>query len=286
MHFEILHRTRYTYSRPVFLEPHMLRLRPRCDATQALLDHRLQVRPEPAGWSQWRDGEGNDAAVVWFDGLMEDLELTVQSTVRTLRSDPFDFILTEPAVQILPAVYPEPLRRVLAPCFAGTPPAVVRDVANGLLTDCDNETARFLPSLAGWLYEQCEVVIREEGEPLPAEVSLRERRGSCRDLAVAFNAVCSAVGLAARFVSGYQAGDPDQTRRYLHAWSEVYLPGGGWRGYDPTHGLAVADQHVALAASSLPGEAAPVQGNFRGTDATSSMEVHLHIETDASTPTA
>ncbi len=254
-------------------------MRPRCDATQQLLNHELQIQPTPAGLSEWRDGEGNDVALVWFDGLINQMELTVRSEVKTLRADPFDFIYTEPGVQTLPARYAEPLGAVLKSCLAGPGAAPVRDVADDLLAVCNRDTSCFLSALSIWLYERCEVVIREEGDPLPAEVTLREKRGSCRDLAVAFNAVCRAVGLATRFVSGYQAGDAEQERRYLHAWSEVYLPGGGWRGYDPAHGLAVADKHVALAASYLPSEAAPVQGTFRGTSATASMKVELLIET-------
>ena len=76
-------------------------------------------------------------------------------------------------------------------------------------------------------------------------------------------ACCHSAGLAARFVSGYAHVD-DHGDHELHAWAEVYLPGGGWRGYDPTHGLAVADRHVALAAAALPADAAPVSGAFRG----------------------
>lgn len=88
---------------------------------------------------------------------------------------------------------------------------------------------------------------------------------------------CRAVGLGARFVSGYQEGDPEQERRDLHAWAEVYLPGGGWRGYDPTHGLAVADRHVALAAGMRPALAAPITGTFRGTGASSRMQTDIKI---------
>nr|WP_245817704.1 transglutaminase family protein [Hydrococcus rivularis] len=69
-----------------------------------------------------------------------------------------------------------------------------------------------------------------------------------------------AIGLAARFVSGYQEGDLDKEERDLHAWVEVYLPGAGWRGYDPTHGLAVGDRHIALVASALPAYASPIVG--------------------------
>jgi transglutaminase-like putative cysteine protease len=99
--------------------------------------------------------------------------------------------------------------------------------------------------------------------------------------------VCRAVGLAARFVSGYQEGDSDAEQLDLHAWAEVYLPGGGWRGYDPIQGLVVADRHVALVASTLPRYTAPVVGNFApvqpslegGKIAESQMDVHLSIKT-------
>lgn len=88
---------------------------------------------------------------------------------------------------------------------------------------------------------------------------------------------CRAVGLAARFVSGYQEGDPNAAERHLHAWAEVYLPGAGWRGYDPTHGLAVADGHIALVASALPKSAAPVTGGVRGR-ARSELSYKLSIQ--------
>jgi transglutaminase-like putative cysteine protease len=90
---------------------------------------------------------------------------------------------------------------------------------------------------------------------------------------------CRALGLGARFVSGYQEGDPDQPRRYLHAWAEVYLPGAGWRGYDPSHGLAVADRHVAVAAGMRSDLAAPISGIFRGTGVSSRMQAEIRLRT-------
>jgi len=92
-------------------------------------------------------------------------------------------------------------------------------------------------------------------------------------------AVCRSVGLAARFVSGYQEGDPDMEERHLHAWPEVYVPGGGWRGYDPTHGLNVADRHIALAASHWAKGTLPVKGNFRKTGAAARMSYHISLAT-------
>ena len=83
-----------------------------------------------------------------------------------------------------------------------------------------------------------------------------------------------AMGLAARFVSGYAYPD-DASRAELHAWGEVYLAGGGWRGYDPSRGLAVCDQHVTLAAAADPADAAPVSGTFRGDGVNSRLETEL-----------
>ena len=84
--------------------------------------------------------------------------------------------------------------------------------------------------------------------------------GSCRDYAVLFMEVCRAMGIPARFVSGYQEGDTEQESRDLHAWAEVYLPGAGWRGYDPTLGLVVSDRHIPLAASAIPSYASAIEG--------------------------
>jgi transglutaminase-like putative cysteine protease len=96
---------------------------------------------------------------------------------------------------------------------------------------------------------------------------------------VLYNECCRTQGIAARFVSGYHMGDAMVDENYLHAWSEAYIPGGGWRGFDPTLGLAVADGHLALAASARPALAARVEGTFRGTGARSEMSVQLAIQT-------
>jgi transglutaminase-like putative cysteine protease len=93
--------------------------------------------------------------------------------------------------------------------------------------------------------------------------------------------VCRAIGIAARFVSGYQEGDSIQQSRDLHAWVEVYLPGAGWRGYDPTLGLIVSDRHIPLAASAIPRYAAAVQGTVtpvaRGENAIAELQAQISL---------
>ena len=86
------------------------------------------------------------------------------------------------------------------------------------------------------------------------------------------------MGLPTRFVSGYQKGDLESERRHLHAWPEVYLPGGGWRGYDPTHGTPIIDTHVPIAAAALARDTMPVTGTFSGQEATSQLDFDLSID--------
>jgi transglutaminase-like putative cysteine protease len=136
----------------------------------------------------------------------------------------------------------------------------------------------FLSALSRRIAERCRPAIRLQGDPQPPAFTLREGTGACRDLSVLFIDACRAVGLAARFVSGYYGGPSAADRRYLHAWAEVFLPGAGWRGFDPLQGLAVADRHVAVAAGAQPRDAAPITGTLGGGDTPADLEVDLKIE--------
>ena len=277
MRFEISHTTAYTFSRPVFLEPHTIRLRPRCDGSQRLIRFDLTIEPKPAGLSECLDVEGNCVVHAWFDGLTELLQVMTRCEVETLQENPFDYIV-HPSAARLPVEYPDDLRLSLAPYHSQhSADDAVTQFANSVADEVDRHTLPFLAALNRRISQMCEVMVREEGEPQTPGLTLAQRRGACRDLAVLFMDVCRALGLGARFVSGYPEGDPDQGRRDLHAWAEVYLPGGGWRGYDPTHGLAVTDRHVAVAAGMRPALAAPIAGSFRGTGVSSRMQADIKI---------
>ena len=286
MTFEIRHTTRYTFGKPVFLEPHLLRLRPRSDAVQRLVHFDLSVFPEPAGRSECLDLDGNCACRLWFDSATDRLEIRTVSVVETIRANPFDFLITPATGLTLPMRYPATLVPSLKPYLEGPPsvPDAVAKFGTELAEAVKWETLPFLSALTTRLPQQCTVVVREEGDPLPPDIVLAQRQGSCRDLTLLFIDACRAVGLAARFVSGYQEGDPDQSRRDLHAWAEVYLPGAGWRGYDPTLGLVVGDRHIALAAGPTFRDASPVTGTFRGTGATATLQADITITVMASPP--
>jgi transglutaminase-like putative cysteine protease len=276
--FDIAHTTTYQFDRPVYLEPHILRLRPRCDASQRLRHFALLIEPQPVGLSEYLDLEGNCVCRAWFVGVAASLVVTARARVETLRENPFDYILSDPSADRLPMVYGDELGPSLAPYrLREHADVAVADFAASVADEADRRPLPFLAALSRGIFQMCQVMTREEGAPLPPRVTLAERRGACRDLAVLFVDACRALGLGARFVSGYQQGDPNTEKRDLHAWAEVYVPGGGWRGYDPTLGLSVADRHVAVAAGMRPEQAAPITGTFRGTGVSSRMQADIRI---------
>jgi transglutaminase-like putative cysteine protease len=276
--FDIVHTTTYHFSRPVHLESHTFRLRPRCDASQRLDRFELLIEPHPAGLSEHLDLEGNCVAQTWFVGVGDSLAVTARSRVETLRPNPFDYILSDPSADRLPMASPDPLGPSLTPYrLREEPDASVDRFAASVADEAGGRPLTFLTALNRRIFQMCQVAIREEGAPLPPRVTLAERRGACRDLAVLFVDACRAFGLGARFASGYHQESPEAEKRDLHAWAEVYLPGGGWRGYDPTHGLAVADRHVVLAAAARPGQAAPITGTIRGPGVSSRMHAEIRI---------
>lgn len=285
MRYKIHHRTCYTYDRPVTLAPHTLRLRPRCDLTQSLHFFDLQTRPQPTQQVDMLDLDGNNLLRLYFsDQEITSFTVDVTSDVETWRENPFQYLL-EPWAVHLPIDYPASLRAQLQPYLAGEssnfpqPDPVAVGLAHQLWHEVSGDLSAFLSQLNQRIYSTCQHQIRETGDPLPPGITWQQQKGSCRDVTVLFMEVCRAMGLAARFVSGYQEGDPDSEERHLHAWAEVYLPGAGWRGYDPTQGLVVGDRHIALVASSSSRLTGPIVGALKtGIGAVSQMTCELTIQ--------
>jgi len=261
----VTHSTLYRYSNAVYLEPHTVRLRPRQDGSQRLLQHQLSIAPAPAGQSECLDQDGNVVVEAWFDHPTHTLSVESMFSVETLRANPFDFLLRE---------YSTPVRAALAP-YLREPAPEVRAFAASIAGGAGH-TLDFLSALNRSLAQEFRYEAREAGAAHAADLTLRSREGSCRDLAVLFCDAARAMGIAARFVSGYECGAAGRDKVHMHAWAEVYLQGGGWRGYDPSAGLAVSTSHVALAAAADPHLAAPVSGTFRGA-AEASMEFAIGI---------
>ncbi|MEB3267678.1 MAG: transglutaminase family protein [Leptolyngbya sp.] len=283
MRYRISHTTHYTYDQAVFLQHHTIRLRPRSDGTQTLHRFQVTVDPTPQTQAEELDAAGNSGLGVWFDnGPTHHLIIKTSVEVETHRSNPFDYF-TPAWGTTLPVDYPSSLAQALAPYLqSALMPAIAPNVvalAQHTLHAVNNNLSYFLTTLTQQIYDECAYGVRPQGDPLPAGVTWETKQGSCRDFTVLFMEACRAVGLAARFVSGYQEGDPDHPSNELHAWAEVYVPGGGWRGFDPTYGLAVSDRHIPLAAAAHPRQAAPVTGSLReGTPVCSTLTTHIAIE--------
>jgi len=277
MHFTIRHNTRYRYSCPVWFSPQRLRFHPRDDGAQRVVEHQLNVTPTPLGRNDHLDLEGNRVTQVWFGEETDHLDIEVTMQVETLRRNAFDFILT-PEGAVLPidhgqdAICARPYLERIEPDHA------VTAFAAGLSLAANRDTLRFLNDLNRQLCAEFSHMHRAVGAPQSPALTLQSRRGACRDLAILFVDCCRAQGIAARFASGYQRGDLQSERRHLHAWPEVYFPGGGWRGFDPTHGEAVADTHVTIAAAAHSRDTMPVSGNFSGEGARSTLHYTVEIQ--------
>jgi transglutaminase-like putative cysteine protease len=278
MNLIVTHTSRYSYSKPVWLQPQIIRLRPRCDGALRLERFDIDIAPKPVAVSACLDIEGNSVIHAWFGDKATQLEIVTHFEVETGRTNPFDYLL-DPSADTLPIAYGERLSGSLARyCLRADDDDSVAKFARSLAEAAGGHTLAFLNALNDEIQRTCPISVREKGAPHPPAHTLEHRRGSCRDVAMLFIDACRAVGIAARFVSGYQRGGNGQEKRYMHAWPEVYLPGGGWRGYDPTHGLAVADAHVAVAACREPHGATPIEGSFRGDGVSSTLDARVEIE--------
>ncbi len=279
---KIKHELTYKYSHGVYLEPHILYLHPRKSSLLTVLDFSLVVDPTPVQTSKNLDPEGNIQNILFFKEPVENLSIKMNAVVETTEFNPFDFVFFPFDSKSLPLIYTHSYQKTLAP-YLGLDgvTTLVDQTARQIASQGKWSTSTYLGNLNEFIFKQFAYEIREEGSPNLPEQTLIARKGSCRDYAVLFSAMCRALGLATRFVSGYYTGIapvdiPNQTH-HLHAWVEVYLPGGGWRGYDPTQHEVVSGNHIPLAASCLPEEITPVFGTYRGS-ATSLLGTNVFIE--------
>ncbi|AFY96010.1 transglutaminase family protein [Chamaesiphon minutus] len=280
--YQIEHVINYAYDRPVTFAPHQLRLYPRSNIHQSVLSCELSLSPTPQKLVATVDLDGNNALVAWFDdNPATHLQIRAHSTVASHLTDPFDYFL-EPWATQLPIDYPVSLSEQLQPYLAGYLARSLDPIAAALAGEIwhtvNGNLLDFLTKLNQQIYHNCNYTLRDTGAALPPGIVWQNRAGSCRDFAVLFIEVCRAVGLAGRFVSGYEVG-ADTDERHLHAWAEIYLPGAGWRGYDPTHGLVVAQHHIAITAAPFPAQTTPVAGKLRTLGAISTtMSYQLTIQ--------
>lgn len=264
MLFLIRHHTNYKYDKQVMLESHSFRFRPREDPFQKLFKFELQINPKPAGMVENLDLDGNITYQAWFKKLSQELDIQATILIETTNMNPFNYLIYPETELKLPIEYPRDIQDLLRPYLAFlTDSAEVIQFARQTADEARWKTIPFLTILMRRMNQEFRPQCRLIGEPYKPEKTLAEGQGSCRDLAVLFMAACRMFGFAARFVSGYHF-DEVAKKQHLHAWVEVYIPGGGWRGFDPSVKLAIAERHVVVATSAIPYLAAPVSGMFQG----------------------
>jgi transglutaminase-like putative cysteine protease len=277
MRFRIRHTTSYRYDQPIALGPHIFRLQPRADACLRLDGFRLSIYPHPVETQTFPDIEGNPVTSAVFAGNTQEFRVARESTGETFHR--FRPVLDARAAR-MPVDYgahgylESQMAAWLRTDVIGIDvPAFAASVAQ----ESGPDTLLFLDALSARMHRTLRDVSRLTGEPLDAETTLREGKGSCRDFAVLFVACARHRGFAARFVSGYLPAPPGE-RQHMHAWAEVLLPGAGWIPYDPTRGGIAGEEHLPVAAAAEPPNAAPLTGGFNGF-ARSEMSVELTVET-------
>ncbi|NNJ90306.1 MAG: transglutaminase family protein [Gammaproteobacteria bacterium] len=281
MKFLIQHNTHYRYSRPVILGPQDLRFYPREDGSLRVINFQLNIAPAPLGRNDHQDLEGNRVTQVWFENETDHFDIQLNMQVETLRHNAFDFIL-EPEAEVLPINHVEDFIITQGYLERIEIDDTVTAFATELARSVNNNTLDFLNALNQKLFADYNHIHRDSGVPQSPAHTLQTRHGACRDLAVLFIDCCRSVGIAARFASGYQKGDIQSERRHLHAWPEIYLPGAGWIGFDPTHGIAIADTHVTIAAAAHSRDTMPVIGNFNGKGVSSTLKYMVQIQVSES----
>lgn len=280
----IQHRTEYCFDKLIEVFPHIIRLRPAPHSRTPILSYSLKIEPSHYFINWQQDPFGNYLARLVFPKKSRRLVINVELIAEMTVINPFDFFL-EPSVEHYPFEYDRQLAQDLAPYLE------IKEKGTHLKNwiakvDCSNgkPIVGFLVELNQRLQQSISYLIRMEPGVQTCEQTLILKKGSCRDSAWLLVQILRHLGLAARFVSGYLvqlkadikslegASGPEQDFTDLHAWAEVYIPGAGWIGLDPTSGLFAAEGHIPLACTPDPASASPVTGEIE------SSEVTFHYE--------
>ncbi|MBL8345559.1 MAG: transglutaminase family protein [Rubrivivax sp.] len=271
IHVALNHVTHYRYDRRVNLGPQIVRLRPAPHARTPILSYSLRIEPAEHFINWQQDPFGNHHARLVFPEKTREFKVTVDLVAEMSVYNPFDFFL-EPEAEQFPFRYAPELAHDLVPYLirGELSPRLAAFVAS--ISRKEQRTIDFLVGLNQRLQREIGYIVRMEPGVQTPEQTLEKASGSCRDTGWLLVQTLRHLGLAARFVSGYLIqlqpdvkaldGPSGAERDFtdLHAWCEVYLPGAGWVGLDPTSGLLAGEGHIPVACTPEPGSAAPVTG--------------------------
>jgi len=267
----IRHKTIYSFDRAVSLSPHVFRLRPAVHSRTPIKAYTLRIEPKNHFINWQQDPFGNILARVVFPEKCEKLSVEVEVIADMTVINPFDFFVEDYAEQY-PFDYDALTKKELQPYLEITEKG---PLLQQWLKDFDASKRSindFLVDVNRAVFEALSYNIRMEVGIQSCEETLKIRSGSCRDSAWLLVQILRHFGLAARFVSGYLVqltadiksldgpSGPEHDFTDLHAWTEVYIPGAGWIGLDPTSGLLTGEGHIPLACTPDPASAAPVTG--------------------------
>lgn len=275
--YKIIHRTYYNYSDNVTLGPHHLLLRPREDHELRIESFKLKITP-PASVLWHRDVENNSVATAHFKSPTRQLVIDSEVVIQQYNETPLDFLVSDYATDY-PFQYKSSDQILLSPYI--TAPEHTDAVKSWLAAlwqpDEKIQTYSLLQRLAEHIYHSMSYQVREEPGVQSPQYTLSCNTGSCRDFASLFIDAARSLGLAARFVSGYLHAPLMSTMvGATHAWAEVYLPGAGWKGFDPTIGKIAGLDHIAVAVARLPESVPPISGSFAGAK-DSSLDVGVWV---------
>ena len=267
MKIKYIHNLEYSYEESVQLGEHRLCIKPRSHGFQRLINFDLNISPNPKILYPLLAASGEEINRITFEGYTNNLSIKAVSEVETLKHpDIFDGVkerdLTLPFCRSI-------INRDLQGALEGWMPNGQHDpsaveLAQEALAGSSNNALSFTYQLIEIIQDRVKYTKRHTGPAWPASRTLRERVGSCRDLAMLMVEACRSVGIPSRFVSGYHFEDPLPNEFDLHAWAELYIPGAGWRGFDPSGKGLIDERYLTLVSSSKSNLTAVVTGNFRG----------------------